>query len=73
VTVSDAFAEIVAYVAVIVAVWFELTVDVETVNVAEVTPAGTVTVEGTDAALELDESATTVPPVGAAAERVTVP
>ena len=45
-----------------------------TVNVAEVEPAGTVTLEGTVAAavLELD-SDTVAPPVPAAAVRVTVP
>jgi hypothetical protein len=45
-----------------------------TVNVAEVEPAGTVTLEGTLAAVELElESDTTTPPVPAAAVRVTVP
>jgi|HubBroStandDraft_6_1064221.scaffolds.fasta_scaffold78367_4 hypothetical protein len=46
---------------------------VETENVAEDVPANTVTVEGTvAAAVLLDESATTAPPVGAAPFRVTV-
>jgi hypothetical protein len=43
------------------------------VNVADIEPAGTVTVAGTNAALELEERATTAPPVGAAADRTTVP
>jgi hypothetical protein len=46
----------------------------ETVNVAEVTPAGTVTVLGTDATRnEPEVSATTAPPEGAGPERATVP
>lgn len=46
---------------------------VDTVNVAVVEPAATVKVAGTVALALLDFSVTTVPPVGAAAERVTVP
>jgi hypothetical protein len=46
---------------------------VETVNVAEVAPVGTVTVAGTLATLESHDSAMTAPPAGAADERVTVP
>lgn len=51
-----------------------LTVPAVTVNVAEVDPAGTVTLAGTLAAvvLELDR-VTTTPPVPAAAVRLTVP
>ena len=56
-----------------VTVWLALTVPAETMNVAVVPPAGTVTVAGTDAVLELDESATTAPPEGATAERTTLP
>ena len=45
-----------------------------TVNVAEVEPCATVTLEGTLAAVVLElESATATPPVPAAAVRVTVP
>jgi hypothetical protein len=45
-----------------------------TVNVAEVEPAGTVTLEGTLAAVELElESDTDTPPVPAAAVRLKVP
>lgn len=52
----------------------EDTVDVEIVNVAVVAPAGTVTVDGTDATVgSLLESATIAPSVGAAAVRVAVP
>jgi hypothetical protein len=59
---------------VIVTVWLELTVPALMANVAEVTPAGMVTVAGTDAALaELEESGTTAPPEGTVAESVTVP
>jgi hypothetical protein len=43
------------------------------VNVAEVAPAGMVTVVGTVAAALLEESVTTLPPLGAALLRVTVP
>lgn len=44
-----------------------------TVNVALVAPAGTVTVEGTEAAPLFEESATTAPPAGAGPFSVTVP
>ena len=45
-----------------------------TVNVADVDPAGTVTLDGTLAAVLLElESDTATPPVSAAAVRVTVP
>ena len=50
-----------------------VTVLVETVNVALVAPAGTVTLAGTVAALELSDSETAAPPVGAAPLNVTVP
>jgi hypothetical protein len=50
-----------------------LTVPADTVNVAEVAPCGTVTVDGTlTAPLEL-ESDTTTPPIPAAVVRVTIP
>src|SRR5580692_11774167 len=44
-----------------------------TANVAEVKPDATVTVEGTVTALEFDDNATTIPPLGAVAEMITVP
>jgi hypothetical protein len=43
------------------------------VNVADVEPAGTVTVAGKDTPFEFEERATTAPPEGAAAVNVTVP
>ena len=46
---------------------------VVTVKLALVAPASTVTLAGTVAAVELSESDTTAPPVGAAALKVTVP
>lgn len=46
---------------------------VVTAKVALVAPAGTVTLVGTVAAVELSESDTTAPPAGAAALNVTVP
>ena len=62
------------YDAVKVAVVEELTVPAVTVNVAEVEPAGTVTLDGTVAAVVLElESEIATPPVAAAEVRVTVP
>ena len=46
---------------------------VATVKLALVCPAATVTLAGTVAAALLRESVTTVPPLGAAAVRITVP
>jgi hypothetical protein len=46
---------------------------VATVKLALVCPAATVTLAGTVAAVLLRDNVTTVPPVGAAAVRVTVP
>jgi len=49
-------------------------VPVVTVNVADIEPCGTVTLEGTLAAAVLElASETTTPPVPAAAVRLTVP
>ena len=62
------------WAAVKVAAVEELTVPAVTVNVAEVDPAGTVTLAGTLAAVVLElESVTTIPRVPAAAVRPTVP
>jgi hypothetical protein len=60
-------------VPVIVAVVFEATADVVILNVAEVAPAETVTVEGTWALVALDDRDTIVPAAGASPVRVTVP
>jgi hypothetical protein len=49
------------------------TATVEIANVADVAPAGTVTLAGTVADGLLSDSATSTPPVGAAAFRVTRP
>jgi hypothetical protein len=43
------------------------------VNVLLVAPAATVTLPGTEAALELDERVTSAPPLGAGPESLTVP
>ena len=59
--------------AVIVTVVALATADVVTVKFALVAPAGTVTVAGVVAAIELLESVTAVPPEGAALVNVTVP
>jgi hypothetical protein len=62
------------YVAEIVAEVETRTIDVLTVNVALVAPAGMVTLTGTlAAAVLLLESRTWTPPAGAAAVKVTVP
>jgi len=61
-------------VAVKVAAVEELTVPAVTVKVAEEEPCGTVTLEGTLAAVVLElDSDTTTPPVPATAVRLTVP
>jgi len=60
-------------VAFTVAEVFVVTVAVAMENFTEVAPAGTVTVEGTIALVELLDSVTGQPPVGAADERVKVP
>lgn len=57
----------------IVALVDEVTVVVVTVKVAVALPEGTVTLAGTVAEELLLDSATAMPPVGAAALRVTVP
>ncbi len=60
-------------VAVAVTLWEVATDPVVTVNAADVAAAGTVTDVGTGSALALlDESATMLPPTGAACVRVTV-
>ena len=73
VTVSNAVFELAPSAAEIVAVAFEPTLVVLTVNVADVLPAGIVRVAGTVASWELLPRVTTMPPVGAAPVRVTVP
>jgi hypothetical protein len=73
-TVSDAVFVIVPFLAVIVTVALDASVDVVIVKVAVLAPAGTVTLAGTCAAdVLLLESVTTKPPGGAAPVRVTVP
>jgi hypothetical protein len=72
-TVSAAVFETAPFVAVIVTAVTAVTVDVVTVNVAVVAPAATVTLAGTVAAALLDVSVTTMPPAGAADNKVTVP
>ena len=59
--------------AVMVAETFAVTTLVETVKVAEVAPAGTVMVTGTDPAGSEIDRLTVEPPTGAGAERVTLP
>lgn len=72
-TVSVAVRVAPANTAEIVAVVDTVTVLVVTVKLVLVAPAGTVTLAGTAAAVELSDNVTTVPPEGAAALRVTVP
>lgn len=57
----------------IVAATFADTLIVETVNVTEVAPAGTVTAAGTVASGEFEARVIVYPPIGAAPPRVTVP
>jgi hypothetical protein len=73
VTVRIAVLDPVPRVAEIVAVVFDFTEAALTVNVAEVFPAGIVTVDGTAAADTLLDNVITKPPVGAAELIVTVP
>ena len=61
------------YVAVIVLVVLDMTLDVVIVKLAEVAPAGTVTDAGTVAAAFELFSVTTAPFIGAARSSVTVP
>jgi hypothetical protein len=72
-TLSVAVLEAPPKVAVIVTDVLAVTDDVETVKLTLVAPAATVTVAGTVALEPLLESDTTEPPVGAAADKVTVP
>lgn len=73
VTISAAVLLAPLYVAVIVAFVAEVTAAVVTVKFAVVLPAGTVKLAGTVAEELLLDRATAIPPVGAAALRVTVP
>ncbi len=72
-TVSTAVLVTPAKTAEMVAEVEAVTEVVVTVKLALVAPASTVTLVGTVAAVELSESDTTAPPVGAAALKVTVP
>ena len=72
-TVSAAVWETTPLVAVIVTAVTAVTVVVVTLNVAVVAPAATVTDTGIVAAALLDASVTTMPPAGAADNKVTVP
>jgi len=70
--VREAVLEVPLAVAVMTANIFVRMEVTETEKVAEVAPAGTVTEEGVVSAVVLSERLTSWPPVGAAAERVTV-
>ena len=72
-TVSAAVRVTPAKTAEMVAEVEAVTEVVVTVKLALVAPASTVTLAGTVAAVELSESDTTTPPVGATALKVTVP
>ena len=72
-TTSSVVAVAVSSVALIVAVTEFATCVVPTVNVRLIEPAGTVTVAGTVTPARLLESETTIPPVGALLDNVTVP
>lgn len=72
-TTSSVVAVAVSSVALIVAVTELATCVVPTVNVRLIEPAGTVTVAGTVTPARLLESETTIPPVGALLDNVTVP
>jgi len=71
--VNVAVSDVPLRVPVIVAVVVDATVEVLTVNVADVDPAATVTLDGTVALVVLEVSETVAPPVGALPFNVTVP
>ena len=72
-TVNDAVTAVLPVPAVIVAVVGVLTFPVVALKVAEVSPAGTTTVEGTTTAALLDFSGIETPPNGASLASVMVP
>jgi hypothetical protein len=72
VTDNDVVCETPPKLAVITADWFEVTAEVEAVNVEEEDPAGTVTEAGTVTDVLLSAKLTTAPPAGAPAVRFTV-
>ena len=71
--VNLAATETAPWVPVRVAITWAGTATVFTVNVAEVLPAGIVTVAGITAAFWLVDRLTTIPPAGAAPDKVAVP
>ena len=71
-TVTEAVLELPFKAAVTVTVWLAVTVPALALKLPAVAPAATVTDVGTVSAVLLSDSVTALPPVGAAAERVTV-
>jgi hypothetical protein len=72
VTITDPFAELPFSEAITATAWFAVTVPADTVKVPAVAPGVTITDAGVVNTVLLSEIVTVIPPIGAAAEIITV-